>query len=183
MNKNKNLNKATINLHPASPVELIMGWYDFIMALFAITLLAGTIAFRRTGENLATTISVTAFMLLFMWLPGMIMSMIVSEGRDRLAKISSTYASAQSIFSCGIKQAFRRCTSLPISSISGISVYLALFLTTAIMIGNIGAVFYADAWLLSLISGAILSFGGFCVIGLCILRDFLRETRLKRQLL
>lgn len=178
-----NLNKATVNLHPASPVELIMGWYDFIMVLFVITLVSGVASMNGTEMELGAAIFATAMVLIIMWLPGIIMSLIVSEGRDRLVQISSTYASAQSIFSCGIRRGFRRCTSLPIGSVSGISVYLALFLTVAIMIGNISVIFNPDAWMLSLVAGAILSFGGFCIIGICILRDFLRETRLKRQLL
>jgi len=179
--KNQNLNHATADPAPANPAELIMGWGYFLMLLLAITLLSGVIAMRHTGENLIVVTLAIALVLGLLWSPGLLMAAFIFKAKNRIAGISSTYASARSIFADGIWQAFRRCNTLPLNSTSGVSVCLAEFLTTMIVIGDLGAIFNSSAWILPLTTGMFLSFGGFMVISARLLRDFVRERKLKQQ--
>lgn len=179
MMKNKmNLNEATVNLNPASPMEIIFGWFDFFCTLYGLTWLMGTIAMRRSGGDWGTAIFGIGFMLGVAWLPGMITAIASSEMSGR-----SNYAKVKSVFAGGVKQALQRCLRTRRGSLSGLSVRAALCLTVALMACNIISVFIPDVWLAGLASGAVLSLGGFLIIGFYLIRERVRGAYLRRQLL
>lgn len=168
---------------PANPVELMAGWEDFLQAMFIVAWGFGTLALWQSGDSDSVIVDaiVIGLILGVVWSPGLVVLAIFPGAKNRLALLSSTYDSAESIFAGGVRQAWRRCLCLPLGSASGICVVLALFLSTAIIIGSLGSVFNPDAWLLSLVTGALLSLGGTIVIGMRLLCDFCREARLRRQ--
>lgn len=183
MDKTTNLNSVTVDLRPASPMEIIAGWCDLISVLYGLTWLMGMIVMRRTGGDWGAAIFGAAFMIGIMWLPGMIMAIIVFETRERIGRTVSSYATAESVFSAGAKIALQRCLRLRLRSFSGICVRLALFLIAILIACDLICVFVPDIWIISLVSGAVLSLGGFFIIGFCLIRDLIREYYLGRRLL
>lgn len=177
--KNKmNLNEATVNLNPASPMEIVFGWFKLFWVLYGLTLLAGMIAMRRSGGDWGFAIFSVAIMLEIAWFPGLIMSLVVSKISE-----CSNYTKTKSVFAGGVKQALQRCLRTRLGSFSGLSVRAALCLVVMLMACNIASLFIPDVWLAGLAGGAVLSLGGFLIIGFYLIRGRVRSAYLRRQLL
>ena len=166
---------------PANPVELMAGWGDLFQGLLFVTWVFGVRAIWQSGDNIVANAFGIGLILAAAWFPGIIIYAIFPGLKNHLALMSSTYDSSTSVFAGGLRQAWKRCLCLPLDSVSGIGVLIALFLSYAVIIGNLGSVFNPSAWVLSLATGTLLSLGGTIIISVRLLRDFFRESRLKRQ--
>lgn len=176
---------VVVNLNPANPAELMFGWCEVMRVTFALTWLCGAIAANpEVGHPILSALFI-AIIMGFTWISGGLAIAIVEGVSESIARTSPVYARAQlrsqSLFACGIRAALKRCLCLPVGSLGGISVFVTLFCSFTIVLGDILSLFYRGAWCLALAVGIVFSVLSFVVVSIYLLRDYVRERRLARQ--